>query len=55
MSSFTDSVDDGGSYETGICGEKKMTLNVSTPSYLQLWYSVDYRTTYLSETPDAVE
>jgi len=33
---FTDSVDSTDEYTTGICGEKKITLNDSTPSYLTL-------------------
>ena len=38
---YTDSVDDTGDYTTGICGEKKITLNVSTPSYLILESGLD--------------
>ena len=33
---FTDSVDTTNSYTTGICGEKSVTLDASTPSFLTI-------------------
>ena len=36
LTPFVDSIDAGGSYTKGICGEKTITLEVSTPSFLTL-------------------
>ena len=33
VSAFTDSVD-GGTYSTGICGEKRVTLDAGSPAFL---------------------
>ena len=40
MPAFTDSVDDG-SYPTGVCGEKTLTLDAGTPAFLILTQGVD--------------
>ena len=35
VSAFTDSVD-GGIYTTGVCGEKRVTLDAGSPSFLSI-------------------
>ena len=38
---FTDSVGDTGDFNLTICGEKKITLDEGTPSFLTLTYGND--------------
>ena len=41
MAAFTDSIDESGSYSTGICGEKRLTLDAGSPVYLSVTHSTE--------------
>ena len=59
QSAFTDSVDSGGLYTAGICGEKEISLNSGSPSFLTITadvtnptlndFSIDYDQAAASE------
>ena len=38
---FTDSVDSSSTYQVGICGEKRLTLDAGSPAFLSIAYGSD--------------